>query len=150
MKILNKNKKKKGFTLIELIAVVAIIGILAAILVPKISGYMMQAKKTKVLDQARKIVTAVESYNLKRDSADKMPNTKKVSELQATSGVKDLIADETFTNLTTDATVKNCYDIVQGQADFDFTSGTETLNTASIKVAVGYTAYFGTVDKATS
>ena len=150
MKILNKNKKKKGFTLIELIAVVAIIGILAAILVPKISGYMMQAKKTKVLDQARKVVTAVESYNLKREAGDRMVTTKTVSDLKGTSGVKDLIADENFANLTDGASVKNCYDIVQGQADFDFVTGTETLDTSSIKVAVAYTAYFGDVPKATN
>lgn len=142
MKILNKNKKTKGFTLIELIAVVAIIGILAAILVPKISGYMMQAKKTKVLDQARKVVTAVESYNLKRSSDDKMNKDETVGDLQSTSGVKDLIADETFENLTTEATVENCYDIVQGQADFDFQEGTEELDTDSIEVAVEYKAYF--------
>lgn len=149
MKILNKNKKKKGFTLIELIAVVAIIGILAAILVPKISGYMMQAKKTKVLDQARKVVTAVESYNLKREAKDKMAITETVGNLKTTSGVKDLIADEDFTNLTDGASVKNCYDIVQGQADFDFTDKTENLDTTSVKVAVEYTAYFGKVAKGT-
>ncbi|OPF56638.1 hypothetical protein BH721_13350 [Clostridium baratii] len=68
MRIVRKDKKKKGFTLIELVAVVAIIGILAAILVPKIAGYMNEAKKTKVIDQARKVLLAVETYNMKHDN----------------------------------------------------------------------------------
>lgn len=61
---LTKKRKKKGFTLIELMAVVAIIAILAAVLVPTVSGYINRSKKTAIVTQARTLMNAIETYNL--------------------------------------------------------------------------------------
>ena len=45
--IFMNKKKQKGFTLIELIVVIAIIGVLAAILVPSMIGYIKKSKRNK-------------------------------------------------------------------------------------------------------
>lgn len=55
------SKKNKGFTLVELIVVVVILAILAAILVPALLGYIDKAKKQKDLLRAKNCLTAAQT-----------------------------------------------------------------------------------------
>ena len=58
------------FTLIELVAVLAIIAILSAAFVPKFGKYITEAKKVAILNEAKTVVTAYESVRHKLDSPD--------------------------------------------------------------------------------
>ncbi len=57
------NKNRNAFTLIELLIVVAIIGILAAIAVPNFLNAQMRAKLSRVMADMRNIATAIEMYS---------------------------------------------------------------------------------------
>ena len=81
---MNLKKKKKGFTLIELMAVIAIIAILAAVLVPTVTGYINRAKKTAVITQARAVVNAIATYD--QSAVTDIADTEKISDLAAQSG----------------------------------------------------------------
>lgn len=75
------NKKKKGFTLIELMAVIAIVAILAAVLVPTVSGYINRSKKTAVTTQVRNAINAVETYNVTASTNDQISDATELDSL---------------------------------------------------------------------
>lgn len=52
-----KNTKKRGFTIVELVIVIAVIAILASVLIPTFSKVVTAAKESKELQEARNAYT---------------------------------------------------------------------------------------------
>ena len=59
-----KNNKRKGFTLIEIMVVLVIIGIMAALIVPKVLGRADEARVIAAKADISAIVNALKLYNL--------------------------------------------------------------------------------------
>ena len=99
-------KKKSAFTLIELIVVIAIIAILAAALTPSFTGYINEAKKVAVINQAKNVVTAYEATKVKSSNTYTLNTT-----VDTFANGSDLL-DEKDVNKLSNTSIENCYSIV--------------------------------------
>lgn len=67
---MKKDYRNKGFTLVEMIVVIVIIGILLAILVPGMFKYIQKAKEQQAIVECRAVVTAADTLALELYAKD--------------------------------------------------------------------------------
>lgn len=123
-----KNKKSKphsknrAFTLIELVVVIAIVAVLAAAFTPKLSGYMDEARKVVVLDQAKRVLTAYENLNLKFNT---LTEESPISSVVSLSGSPVTLSE--ITKIPSKFTIEDCRNLLNTEKyDFTMTNGIVT------------------------
>ena len=103
MKITSMKKTQQGFTLIELMIVVAIIAILAAIAIPQYQNYVARSQISRSVGETGSLKTAVEDCLSQNDTA--CTNASITSDLSKTDPTVKVGAGVTLSTTTGDATI---------------------------------------------
>ena len=110
-------RNNKGFTLIELMVVIAILGVLAAIAIPKVSDSITLAKTAKLQADLHTIATAVAMYEADNG---KLPSGDLETALVPSSGRKYLQTMPAPPDSAVPVTYKDGYDASTGVVTIKF------------------------------
>lgn len=109
-----KKLNKKGFTIVELVIVIAVIAILAAVMIPTFSGIIEKAKKSAAQQEAAALWQETYALDLSDGELDGLDNTAAIT----------TVSGKTVTYSVTGGDISFSYDAGDYTASFDGTTWT--------------------------
>lgn len=124
-------KDQRGLTLVELLAVIVILGIIAAIAVPSIGGIINKTKEDAKVAEAVQIISSAKLYITTKPNATTITSTQLEPYL-------DKVKDSSFqVNVTKDANGKHVYELENHDSAPIVTGGTTTTKISETEL-LGY------------
>ena len=121
------NNMQRGFTLIELMIVVAIIGLLTTVAIPAYENYTTRSKIAEILLFADAGKSGISEYI---QSAGKFPDSAAEGNLNTNPDISEFVSSINFSTTTTSATITYTVDNlpITGNIAFVGTKSSGTLN----------------------
>jgi general secretion pathway protein G len=124
--IRDRKKGQRGFTLVELMIVMTIIGILAAIAIPSYIRAVQKAKEAVLREDLHTLRTAIDSYTVDKEKApDSLDDLVQAGYLKSIP--KDPMTSSADTWITSESDTMTDIDETQGGMD-DVHSGSEAVS----------------------
>ncbi len=141
----NNTQMRKGFTMIELIFVIVIIGILAAVAVPRLAATRDDAKMAICMNDASRFIPEISQYYTSKGSLAAITDMTNYA-INVTGKVNGFVGETPTLAATTNNVEYSC----DGNKMLKFTHTRDANGTVSITVERVTTALDTTADKAAS
>ena len=127
-----KRTNKKGFTIVELVIVIAVIAILAAVLIPNLSRLVKKANESKAMQEARNIL-AGKVIDYGKDVPSEIDMVIKVDDyyFAVDNGQLDTTAYKTFAEAKAKVTPATGFEWASTISDVDTTTKIATTTAKS-------------------